>query len=121
MIGVGAHVHHINEPNLELIVDKIAPQGSGTTWYVAHDVSGYTHYLPADQTEYHGRHRTPEPATVPSGPLPQGLVLETVRVPDHRWPLGRGATIRGVLRRPWFSFPPRHYALRSEHYLGGCA
>lgn len=86
---VGTHVHPVDEPGLELVVDVVAAQGSAHAWYRLHDQAGHVSYLEADQVEPHGgRHRAPEPPTVPAAALP------------GRWPTSRGATITGVLPAP---------------------
>ena len=78
---VGDHVHPVDEPDVDLVVDVVAPQGAAPSWLVAHDLSGDVRYVSAEETERHGRHE----------------------LQDRRWPLERGATIRGQLPDvpPW--------------------
>src|SRR5438477_11344 len=54
---IGDHVHLVDQPWVDLEIDAIARQGSDSAWYSTHDHDGDHHYVAAEQTAPHGRHR----------------------------------------------------------------
>lgn len=86
---IGDHVHTVTDPEVDLQIDAIAPQGSGPAWYSTRDQNGHRHYVSAEDAETHGRHRAS----------------------DRRWPLGRGSTICAVLTDVYVRLPSPWYAV----------
>jgi hypothetical protein len=87
---IGEHIHTVDSPDADFVIDVVAPQGSASAWYRVHDENGHPEYLSAEDAIPHGRHRVLE---LPGGP----------------WPPGRGATVNGVLSvaAMWFATSAR--------------
>lgn len=84
---IGDHVHPVDQPDLDLEIDVVAPQGSAATWYSTHDRDGNQHHVCAADVEHHGRHRGDNPTLTPATML--------LDAEDDRRLSG---TISGVLR-----------------------
>lgn len=72
---IGDHVHTLDDPNADLVIDAVAEQGCDSAWYSTHDRDGRRHYVSAEDTVPHGRHRAYEWPPV-TGQLPTGPAAE---------------------------------------------
>lgn len=63
---IGDHIHTIDQPDVDLVIDVIAAQGAAPAWYSTHDRDGHRHYVSAEDTEPHGRHRDDDPTLTPA-------------------------------------------------------
>jgi hypothetical protein len=86
------HVHPVDEPDLDLVVDaRIEPQSWESAWLRCHGPDGEPRYIEADQAVPHGSHR--------EGRAPDEVQPRPVQASE--------ATIHGLLPIP--PYGPRRF------------